>query len=111
MMSPAIKHEIFVFLLPLLSVFVKVLSKVSLANGKLFLGFLSHPDPLKVSFIARIIVSFLLPFISRKPEQIRVFCRKCVIVLREQRLLGLIFCGDKIDVNKMSDVCCCPFSS
>lgn len=58
MMSAAIKYEILIFLLPLLSMFVKVLPKLSLANGKLFLGFLSHPDPLKASFIVRMIGFF-----------------------------------------------------
>lgn len=53
LMPAAIKHEISVFILPLVSLFVQVLPKLSLANGKLFLGFISHPDPQKVSFIAR----------------------------------------------------------
>lgn len=70
-MPAAIKYEILVFLLALFSVFVKVLPKLSLANGKLYLGFVSHPDPQNLGFFFNSKTFFLFPFIPRKREQSR----------------------------------------
>jgi len=53
LMPAAIKHEISVFILQLVSKFIQVLPKVSLANKSFFFGFVSHPYPQKVSFRAR----------------------------------------------------------
>lgn len=84
LMPAAIKHEISVFILPLVSLFVQVLPKLSLANGKLFFGFISHLDPQKVSFIAR--PSFRSHLFLESLEQSSLyFVGRHVIVRRQQQ--------------------------
>lgn len=68
LMPAAIKHEISVFLFPLVSMFVQLLHKHPLATKSLFLGCISHSDPQQNAWF-RVLPSFLVLFISIKPEE------------------------------------------